>query len=172
MRRSSSTTLSTMNMTNWRSVAALVCSLKGLISKRISVSPSVKEEDRTKARTLASSFVVNGGDGGEENLSCMSTPCDMQSFIVWMMAGIAERETARKAMRRWREPRAIATTLAFFVAPPMRGFCMAAICRDKVRLGYNKVWEVIWLRLPNGVLVFKWYAYVVQAHLPYFPSFL
>jgi hypothetical protein len=72
-----------MNMTNWRSVAALVgdttaaldpCSLKGLISKRIPVSPSVKEEDRTKARTLASSFVVNGGDGGEENLSCMSTP--------------------------------------------------------------------------------------------------
>ena len=51
----------------------------------------------------------------------MSTPRDMQSLIVWLMAGIAERETAHKAMRRWREPRAIATTLAFFVAPPMRG---------------------------------------------------
>jgi hypothetical protein len=29
-------------------------------------------------------------------LSCTSTPYDMQSFIVWMMAGIAERETASK----------------------------------------------------------------------------
>ena len=46
----------------------------------------------------------------------MSTPRDMQSLIVWLMAGIAERETARKTMRRWREPRAIATTLAFFCA--------------------------------------------------------
>jgi hypothetical protein len=25
----------------------------------------------------------------------MSTPCDMQSFIVWMIARIAERETAQ-----------------------------------------------------------------------------
>jgi hypothetical protein len=28
-------------------------------------------------------------------LSCLSTPCEMPSFIVWMMAGIAERKTAR-----------------------------------------------------------------------------
>ena len=25
-------------------------------------------------------------------LSCMSTPCEMQSFVVWKMAGFAERE--------------------------------------------------------------------------------
>jgi hypothetical protein len=49
--------------------------------------------------------------------SCMSAPCDwdMQSFIVWLMAGIAERETARKAMRRWRELRAMVINVAFFV---------------------------------------------------------
>ena len=50
-------------------------------------------------------------------LSCMSAPCDcdMQSFIVWMMAGIAERETARKVKRRWRELRATVINVAFFV---------------------------------------------------------
>ena len=36
-------------------------------------------------------------------LSWMSTPCDMRSFVVWMIAGTAERETARREMRRWRE---------------------------------------------------------------------
>jgi hypothetical protein len=41
---------------------------------------------------------VNGGEVGDEGEE------------------IAERETARKAMRRWREPRAMMTTLAFFVA--------------------------------------------------------
>jgi hypothetical protein len=33
-------------------------------------------------------------------LNCMSTPCDMQSFIVWVIARIAERVTVRKAMSR------------------------------------------------------------------------
>jgi hypothetical protein len=53
-------------------------------------------------------------------LRCMSTPCGMQSFIVWMIARIAERETARKVMRRWREPRAMVIIQAFVVAQPMK----------------------------------------------------
>jgi len=66
-------------------------------------------------------------------LSCMSTPCDMQSFIVWMMAGIVERETARKAMSRWREPRAIVITLTFFVAQPMKtGRRRSSVCQPSV----------------------------------------
>jgi hypothetical protein len=36
-------------------------------------------------------------------LSWMSTPSHMRSFIVWMIAGTAERETARREMRRWSE---------------------------------------------------------------------
>jgi hypothetical protein len=49
-------------------------------------------------------------------LNCMSTPCDMQSFIVWVIAGIAERVMVRKAMRCMRELRA----MTFFVAQPMK----------------------------------------------------
>jgi hypothetical protein len=67
----------------------------------------------------------------------MSTPRDMQSFIVWMMAGIAERETGRKAMRRWREPREMVGI--FRCAVHENGakevYCIPAICPDKVRLG-------------------------------------
>ena len=45
-------------------------------------------------------------------LSWMSTRCDMQSLIVWMIAGTAtaERETARREMRRWSELSAIVIT--------------------------------------------------------------
>jgi hypothetical protein len=50
-------------------------------------------------------------------LSCMSTHYDMRSFIVW--AEVAEREKARKVIRRWREPRATV---------------MPVTCRDKVKL--------------------------------------
>jgi hypothetical protein len=53
-------------------------------------------------------------------LSCISTPWDMQSFIVQMMEGTVERETARREMRRWREPRVMVITLAFFIAQPMK----------------------------------------------------
>lgn len=35
--------------------------------------------------------------------------------FVWMIAGIAERETARKAIRRWREPRATVITLLHII---------------------------------------------------------
>jgi hypothetical protein len=44
---------------------------------------------------------VNGREVGDEErrvwriMSCLSTPCEMPSFIVWMMAGIAEKKTAR-----------------------------------------------------------------------------
>jgi hypothetical protein len=168
-----------MNMTNWRSVTALVgdttavldpCSLEAY-SQRIPVSPSVKEEDRTKARTLASSLswmVVIGR--GESELYFYTFSCDMQLFIVSMMDGIAERETARKAMRGWREPRAIATTLTFFVALPMRGFCMPPICRDKVRLGTTRrhITQLFTMIQDSGID----YAYLAQAHLPHFLSFL
>ena len=34
-------------------------------------------------------------------LNCMSTPCDLQLFIVWVMAGIPERVTALKAKTQW-----------------------------------------------------------------------
>jgi len=47
-------------------------------------------------------------------LSSTSTPCDMQSFIVWMIAGTVERETARKEMSGWSELRAIVITLSVF----------------------------------------------------------
>jgi hypothetical protein len=68
------------------------------------VSPSVKEEKkehRTKVRTFASSILWMVGKSVVRErrvwriLSCLSTPCEMPSFIVWMMAGIAERKTAR-----------------------------------------------------------------------------
>ena len=49
----------------------------------------------------------------------MSTPCDMQSFIVWMIAVTAERETARREMSRWSESRAIVIALELFVVRPM-----------------------------------------------------
>jgi hypothetical protein len=62
-------------------------------------------------------------------LSWMSTPWDMQSFIVWMMDGTAERETARREMRRWSEPRAIVITLTFLVAQPMKtGRRRSSVC--------------------------------------------
>jgi hypothetical protein len=63
----------------------------------------------------------------------MSTPCDMQSFIVWIIGGIVERETARRVIRRWREPRAIVITLAFFVAQPMKtGRRKSSVCQPSV----------------------------------------
>jgi hypothetical protein len=63
----------------------------------------------------------------------MSTHRNVQSFIVWMMAGIAERETARKVMRRWREPREMVMTFAFFVAQPMEtGRRGSSICQPSV----------------------------------------
>jgi hypothetical protein len=37
-------------------------------------------------------------------LSCMSTLCDVRSLIIWMMGGIAERETVRQAMRQMTTP--------------------------------------------------------------------
>jgi hypothetical protein len=75
-----------------------------LDSCRRRVSPSVKEEKkehRTKVRTFASSILWMVGKSVVRErrvwriLSCLSTPCEMLSFIVWMMAGIAERKTAR-----------------------------------------------------------------------------
>jgi hypothetical protein len=95
-------------MTDWRSVAAAVdgttavldsCSLK----RGRRASPSVKEEkreDRTKSRTFALSLPWNGGEVGDEREESLedlgpSMPCETPSFIVLMMAGIAERRTAR-----------------------------------------------------------------------------
>jgi hypothetical protein len=68
--------------------------------------PFVKEEKRehrTKPRTfalrVASSGVVAKSVMKERRvwriLSYRSIPCETPSFIVWMMAGIAERKTAR-----------------------------------------------------------------------------
>lgn len=51
--------------------------------------------------------------------SWMSTPWFMQSVIVVMIRGTADCGTALSAMRRWREPKDIATTFAFLVAHPM-----------------------------------------------------
>jgi hypothetical protein len=58
------------------------------------------------------------GDEGEEShglevleLYVHSTTCDMRPYIVWMIAGIAERETACKEIRHWREPRTTVMTL-------------------------------------------------------------
>ncbi|KAI0263893.1 hypothetical protein BGY98DRAFT_1164764 [Russula aff. rugulosa BPL654] len=94
MRRSSSTTLSTMIMTDWRSVAAAV--------------------DDTTA--------VQG-----------SCDCDMQLFIVWIMAGVAEREMARKAMRRWRELRAMVINVAAFVEQLTKtGRRRCCVCQSSV----------------------------------------
>jgi hypothetical protein len=55
-----------------------------------------------------------------EDLELYVYTCNMQSFTVWMIAGIAESETAHKAMRPWREPREMVITLAFVVAQPMK----------------------------------------------------
>ena len=43
----------------------------------------------------------------------------MQSLIVVIITGTAESGTALSAMRRWREPKEMATTFAFFVAQPI-----------------------------------------------------
>jgi hypothetical protein len=60
----------------------------------------------------------------------MSTPWDRQSFIVWIMVGIAERDTARRVMRRWSAPRAIVMTFAFFVPQPMKmGRRRSSVCQ-------------------------------------------
>ena len=53
-------------------------------------------------------------------LSWMSTPWCMQSPMVLTITGTADCGTALRDMRRWREPREIATTFAFFVAHPMK----------------------------------------------------
>ena len=63
--------------------------------------------------------------------------------VVWVMTGIAVR-AAHKAMRRWREPRAIATTLAFFVAQLMKRipYVSHLICVDEIRLGFARRYTV------------------------------
>ena len=68
----------------------------------------------------------------------MSTPCEMQSLIVWMMAG--EGDCAQGARLCWSEPKAPVTTLAFFVAQHMKTGRMRcsvsqSSCPDKVGLG-------------------------------------
>jgi hypothetical protein len=95
---------------------------------------------------------VHGGKVGDvgmrersvwRTLSCMSTPWDMQSFIVWMLEGTAERETARREMRRWREPRAMVITSAFFVAQPMKtGRRSSSVCQPSVVRGRQSRGEV------------------------------
>jgi len=50
----------------------------------------------------------------------MSTPWLIESLIVVMMRGTADLGTALSAMSRWSEPSDMATTLAFFVAHPMK----------------------------------------------------
>jgi len=47
---------------------------------------------------------------------------------------------------------------------------MAAICRDKVRLGITRrhITQLFTMIQDSGID----YAYVAQAHLPHFPSFL
>jgi hypothetical protein len=91
-------------MTDWRSVAAAVddttavldsCSLK----RERRASPSGAQNEITYI-CVAHSLPWNGGevgDEGEESLEDLglSIPCETPSFIVWMMAGIAERKTAR-----------------------------------------------------------------------------
>ena len=60
----------------------------------------------------------------------MSTPCDMQPFIVWMMSGAAERETERREVSCWSEPRAIVTTLVFSVTQLMStGQRKSSVCQ-------------------------------------------
>lgn len=52
--------------------------------------------------------------------SWISTPWFMQSFMVLIITGTADCGTALRAIRRWSEPRDMATTFAFFVAHPMK----------------------------------------------------
>jgi hypothetical protein len=60
----------------------------------------------------------------------MSTPREKQSFIVWIRPKIAESETARKAMRRWRESGA---TVITFVEQPMKtGRRRYSVCQTSV----------------------------------------
>ena len=69
-------------------------------------------------------------------LSWISTPWLMQSLIVVMMTGTADNGTALSEMRRWREPREIPTTLAFFVAQPMKtGRSRSSECGPSVHTG-------------------------------------
>lgn len=89
----------------------------------------------TEARTSPSSSPWIAGKLGIRDTSVcrirnwISTPWDMASLIVLMMSGTADRGTALRDMSRWREPRDMATTLAFFVAQPMKtGFKSSSDC--------------------------------------------
>jgi hypothetical protein len=55
-----------------------------------------------------------------------------------MIAGIAERETAHKAMRRWRELRAMLIILAFFVGQLMKTVTGRGICWLTVIIGKSR----------------------------------
>jgi hypothetical protein len=68
---------------------------------------------------------VNGGevgDEGEESLEDLELYVDTlrQAVVHRLDDSRDRRETACKAVRRWRELRAMVITLAFFVAQPMK----------------------------------------------------
>jgi hypothetical protein len=53
--------------------------------------------------------------------------------------GTTERETARKAMRSWREPRATVLNLAFFRAQHMKMGRMSSVCQSSVVIKSDSV---------------------------------
>ena len=58
----------------------------------------------------------------------------MATVMVLMINGTADCGTAFSAMSRWREPKEIATTLAFLVAQPMNtGLSRSSDCGPSIR---------------------------------------
>jgi hypothetical protein len=72
----------------------------------------------------------------------MSKPRNMQSFIVWILARIAERETARKGDEALEGAEGNGDDFDIFRCAAhedwAKVFCMPAICRDKVKLGMSR----------------------------------
>ena len=72
-------------------------------------------------------------------LSYTSPPYDMQSFIVWTMAGMAQGETAGREMRRWSEPRVIVVDLVFSTRNPRRRGGGLPCCQPSCQAGKKKL---------------------------------
>jgi hypothetical protein len=119
LRRPSSKTLSTMNMTIWRGLAAAVD------DTTIALDPSSLKKN-------LGTLPVNQYTDGKLHSLWREASRVSQPIIVWMMAG-SERKMTRRTMRRWSEPREVVITS---VAHPVKtGRRRSSACRPSAFVG-------------------------------------